>query len=286
MANIKGGAVLDVEQEIPQNARRRKQKKEVKFFDLERHAISDSTSAINGGSAKMADSSNTYDQSTSNVEQVFETIFSSKSIPNSFLYRVVKRSLDIIVSTIMLILGLIPGLLLSILITIDTKGSPIYTQTRVGANGRVFKIHKFRTMVADSDNVVKHLNLEQLDQWQKERKVENDPRITKLGKILRRTSMDEFANFIDVFLGHLSIIGPRPITNDELNWFTYDEQQILLAVKPGITGWWQVNARNAATFESGERQKLELFYSRNASISIDFEVFGRTFGSIFGGKGR
>lgn len=202
-------------------------------------------------------------------------------------YRVLKRSIDVLVSLSVIAVGLIPGLILSLLIWFDTGrgASPIYTQTRAGRFGIPFRIHKFRTMVADSDNVEKYLNEEDLSIWYKERKVENDPRITNLGRLLRATSIDELPNFLDVLAGNLSIVGPRAISYSELAWFE-NQQAELLSVQPGITGLWQTGPRNEASFESGRRQAIELEYIRTASMRIDARLFFRTFGAVFGRTGK
>lgn len=130
----------------------------------------------------------------------------------SFGYRLVKRIFDIVFSLCVIVAGFIPGLILSIAIMVDTKGSPIYSQVRVGRGGKLFRIYKFRTMVADSDDVAKYLSGEKLDQWKRERKVENDPRITPLGRKLRHTSLDEMPNFLNVLIGDipLRILKTRP----------------------------------------------------------------------------
>lgn len=127
-------------------------------------------------------------------------------------YRFLKRFFDVVFSLCVVVVGFIPGLLLSIAIAVDIKGSPIYSQIRVGKWGKPFRIYKFRTMVADSDNVEKYFTPEQLEVWKRERKVDNDPRITKLGRILRATSFDETAQFINVLLGQipLRILKTRP----------------------------------------------------------------------------
>ncbi|WP_165249290.1 sugar transferase [Adlercreutzia sp. ZJ141] len=197
-------------------------------------------------------------------------------------YRIAKRFFDVVFSLAAIMVGLVPGLILSILIAIDTKGSPIYSQDRVGQKG-VFRIYKFRTMVADSDDVEKYLSAEQLFQWHRERKVDGDPRITSLGRFLRKTSLDETANFINVLKGDMSVVGPRAITQDELEQhFSPEEQRELLSVPCGITGWWQVNERNGADFESGRRQAIEMEYVRNASLATDAWVFAKTFVVMFG----
>ena len=196
-------------------------------------------------------------------------------------YRVLKRAFDIAFSSCVIAVGAIPCAVLSVAIAADTKGTPIYAQTRVGRYGRPFSIYKFRTMVADADNVEKYLSPEQLRQWQIERKVDNDPRITPLGRVLRTTSIDELPQFLNVLLGQMSIIGPRPISYDELAHFGKDVA-LLCSVPGGITGLWQASRRNDATFESGERQEIELSYVRDASLRLDAHCFFGTFGAMFG----
>ena len=154
---------------------------------------------------------------------------------------------------------------------------------RVGRYGRPFRIFKFRTMVVDADNVEKYLSSEQLAVWRRERKVDKDPRITKLGRVLRKTSIDELPQFINVLLGQISVIGPRPISYDELEHFGNDAV-LLCSVPGGITGLWQSSKRNDATFETGERQKIELRYVKEASLGLDAKCFFKTFGVIFGKK--
>lgn len=114
---------------------------------------------------------------------------SSVIVKKPLYYRFLKRLFDFVFSSCVIAVGFIPGLILSALIMIDTKGSPIYSQIRVGRNGKPFRIYKFRSMVSDSDDVEKYFTPEQLEIWQKERKVDNDPRITKLGNIIRKTSL-------------------------------------------------------------------------------------------------
>lgn len=196
-------------------------------------------------------------------------------------YRVSKRAFDIAFSAVAIVAGIVPCVLLSAAIAFDTMGSPIYTQERVGRLGKPFYIYKFRTMVADADNVEKYLTPVQLAQWERERKVDGDPRITRLGRVLRRTSLDELPQFLNVLVGQLSVIGPRAITYDELREYGSDAT-LLLSVPQGITGAWQAGPRNEATFENGERQEIELGYARHASLSEDVHVFVATFGAMFG----
>lgn len=199
-------------------------------------------------------------------------------------YKVFKRSFDIVFSGFAVAGLLIPCAILSVAIAIDTKGSPMYSQVRVGKNGRPFRIYKFRSMVADADDVEKYLTPEQLVVWNRERKVDNDPRITKVGKLIRKTSLDELPQFLNVFVGQLSIIGPRAITFDELNNYTPEDCAKLLSVPQGITGAWQAGPRNEASFENGERQRIEVNYASTACFKSDVGVFFGTFGVMFGKK--
>lgn len=180
----------------------------------------------------------------------------------------------------MTIVGLIPCAVLAIAIAVDTKGTPIYSQVRVGRYGKPFHIYKFRTMVVDADNIEKYLTPEQFVVWKRERKVDDDPRITKLGRVLRKTSIDELPQFLNVLLGQISVIGPRPISYDELEHFGNDAA-LLCSVPGGITGLWQSSKRNDATFETGERQKIELRYAKEASLGLDAKCFFDTFSAVF-----
>lgn len=168
-------------------------------------------------------------------------------------------------------------------ICVESPGFPVYTQERVGRGGRVIRVLKLRSMVADANDVRKYLSPEQLHQWEVERKVDDDPRITKVGQFIRKCSIDEVPQFLNVLKGDLSVIGPRPITRDELEQHFSDEEKAeLLSVTPGITGLWQATDRNAATFESGLRQKIELHYVRNRCFRMDWKCFTGTFGAMFG----
>lgn len=202
-------------------------------------------------------------------------------------YRICKRAFDIVFSAGVTAVLLVPGLVLCVFVAKDTGGSPLYVQKRVGMRGKDFNILKFRTMVADADDVEKHLSADQLAQWHAERKVDDDPRITRLGRVLRATSIDEIPQFVNVLKSDMSVIGPRAITRDELEeWYSADEGEELLGIRPGITGAWQTGPRNVATFDSGRRQKLELGYVRDASPAEDVRIFFRTFKTMAGRTGQ
>lgn len=201
----------------------------------------------------------------------------------TLFYRICKRTFDIVFSAGCAAVLAIPIAGICAAICVESPGSPVYTQERVGRGGRVIRVLKLRSMVTDANDVHKYLSPEQLYQWEVERKVDNDPRITKVGKFIRKCSIDEVPQFLNVLKGDLSVIGPRPITRDELEQhFSDEEKEELLSVTPGITGLWQATDRNAATFESGLRQQIELRYVRNRCFRMDWKCFVGTFGAMFG----
>lgn len=200
-------------------------------------------------------------------------------------YRFSKRLFDLVFSLCVSVVLFIPVAVVCVLIRLESPGSPVYAQERVGKGGKTIKIFKLRSMVEDAGNVQKYLSPEQLHQWDVERKVDDDPRITKVGQFIRKCSIDEMPQFLNVLSGDLSVIGPRPITRDELEQHFSDEEKAeLLSVQPGITGLLQATDRNAATFESGLRQKIELHYVRNRCFRMDLKCFTGTFGAMFGKK--
>ena len=200
-------------------------------------------------------------------------------------YRFLKRLFDLVFSLCVSVLLVIPVAIVCAFICLESPGNPLYAQERVGKGGKTIKIRKLRSMVADAGNVQKYLSSEQLHQWEVERKVDDDPRITKVGQFIRKRSIDEVPQFLNVLNGDLSVIGPRPITRDELEQHFSDEEKAeLLSVQPGITGLWQSTDRNAATFESGLRQKIELHYVHNRCFRMDWRCFTGTFGAMFGKK--
>ena len=202
-----------------------------------------------------------------------------------FYTHFLKRVLDVLFSLVVIALMVIPGAILCIVIALQSKGSPFYTQRRVGLHGRHFNLYKFRSMVADASDVQKYFTPEQLAEWERERKVDDDPRITAVGRVLRKTSLDEFPQFVNVLKGEMSVVGPRPIVDEELAHYG-DDLDEFLSCKPGVTGWWQVQARNDATYADGSRQQLELYYARHASATLDLNIVLRTFSAVFDGTGK
>lgn len=200
--------------------------------------------------------------------------------PKQVLYILVKRLIDIIVSIIMTI----PLLLLSLIIKITyllnkDNNSIFYKQDRVGKDGNIFEIYKFRTMDIDAEDKLVELlkNKENKKEWIEYHKLKNDPRTTKIGNLLRRTSLDEFPQFINVLKGDMSIIGPRPLVEGELEY--HKGLKLYERVKPGITGWWACNGRSNISYD--ERLELEYFYVKNISFSLDLLIVLRTIVCIF-----
>ena len=201
---------------------------------------------------------------------------------NSLFYKVCKRTFDIVFSLCVLVVLCIPGALLVAAISIESPGGPMFRQKRVGKGGKEIDIWKFRSMYADAhEHPERYLNEAQMAQWNREQKVDNDPRVTKIGSFIRRTSLDETPQFINVLKGDISVIGPRPVTLAETYEFG-EARSNVLSVRPGITGWWQVKARNKATWENGQRQALELEYVNGCGFAMDAAVFVGTFGVMFG----
>ena len=188
------------------------------------------------------------------------------------MYLFVKRTFDIISSGLVLILFSWLYLILAIIVKCGDGGKVFYRQRRIGKNGKETFITKFRSMKKDADNLEKHLNAEQLEQYHREFKVDNDPRITKFGKFLRKTSLDEIPQIWDIFRGRISVVGPRPVTKEEIDEKYAEKADKLLSVKPGLIGWWAVNGRNKKTYESGERQSLELYYVDHCSVWMDIKI--------------
>ena len=198
------------------------------------------------------------------------------------MYECIKRVIDIVCSVIGLII-LIP---LTIIIWIANffvkdKGTVFYVQERIGKDGKLFKLYKYRSMVVNADEkLTKYLeeNEEAKKEYKKYKKLENDPRVTFIGKIIRKTSIDEFPQFINIFKGDMSLVGPRPYLPREIKDMqeNYDE---IIKVKPGLTGLWQVNGRNDTTFE--ERMIIDKEYVEKRNVILDIKIIIRTFMKVF-----
>ena len=201
-------------------------------------------------------------------------------------YLFIKRIFDIICGLIGLIC-LIPLTILVKIISVcsgDHK-SIFYTQKRIGKNGREFKLYKFRSMVPNADEILEQtLKMDKVraEEWKKYQKFEHDPRITKIGNILRKTSLDEVPQFINILKGDMSMIGPRPLVPGELDLHD-GNHEIYESVRPGITGWWACNGRSATTY--AERLELEYYYVKNKSLWLDIKCVFKTISAVLTKKG-
>ena len=188
-------------------------------------------------------------------------------------YQVIKRVMDVILSLIGLILVSPVFLIIACAIKLDSKGPVFFMHERIGKDGKKFKMYKFRTMVDNAENLIKKFTPEQLKEFKQNFKLENDPRITKVGKILRKTSLDELPQILNVLKGELSLIGPRPIISEELEKYGEDKEKFL-SIKPGLTGNWAANGRSCTSYE--QRIEMELYYVDNVSLKLDIEIFFKT----------
>ena len=187
-----------------------------------------------------------------------------------------KRFIDFVFSFLLIILLFPLFLIIGILIKLNSKGSIIYIQRRIGKNNTPFSCYKFRTMKHESKYILKKLLIQNphfKNEFEKTRKLINDPRITNLGKFLRFTSLDELPQIFNVFRGDMSFIGPRPIVKSEIKKYGKDFKKAF-SLKPGISGLWQVSGRNKLSYS--KRVELDIFYAANINLLLDFKIFLKT----------
>jgi lipopolysaccharide/colanic/teichoic acid biosynthesis glycosyltransferase len=168
-------------------------------------------------------------------------------------------------------------------IRLDSPGRAVFIQRRIGKDGRPFMVYKFRTMVQDAEELL-HSSPEMQKQYRKSFKLgEDDSRLTRFGRILRRTSMDELPQLINVLRGEMSLVGPRPREEEEVQEHFVGLESKLLSVKPGITGYWQVRGRNGIDYP--KRVDVELYYIDNRSLRLDLAILGWTVTAVLTGRG-
>lgn len=203
------------------------------------------------------------------------------------MYDFFKRFFDILFSTLSIIILSFLFLIIVILIAINSPGKVIFKDKRVGKNNKEINVYKFRTMYADAEtNIEKYMTREEIEKWKIERKIDNDKRITKIGKILRKTSLDELPQLFNIFIGNMSFVGPRPVARNELDAnYTKEEQNALLSVKPGLTGYWQACGRSDVTYENRKRQEMELAYLGKRSLFFDLKLIFLTIPAVLNHKG-
>lgn len=197
---------------------------------------------------------------------------------NKPVYRFFKRIFDVVMSVFALVLLSPVYLIIAIIIKCDSRGPVFYKHHRVGKNGKSFDMYKFRSMVPDADKKLDELPDDLKKEFEENYKITDDPRITKVGKFLRKTSLDELPQFLNVIKGDISLVGPRPIVEMELEKYGENKDKFL-SVIPGITGYWQANGRSDVTYE--KRMELELYYVDNASFWLDIVILFKTVFAVF-----
>lgn len=223
---------------------------------------------------------------TQQLKEIGDIIgFSSTHNLRITFYRILKRCVDIFIILLVCPILIPLFLILMILVKCTSKGPIFYGHKRVGKNGKEFKCWKFRTMVYNSQEILEQIlatDPVRAAEWEAERKFRDDPRITKFGKFLRKTSLDELPQIINILIGQMSLVGPRPVTKPELEKYG-NHKDFVLSVTPGLTGMWQVNGRSETSYE--ERIYFDTFYIQNWSIWLDLWILIKTVYVVIKGKG-
>lgn len=211
-------------------------------------------------------------------------IFGPKNLIVDGVSKRLKRTVDVVLAILGIALTSWLMLLLWLVVKGTSKGPGLFMQERLGLDGRVIKIYKFRTMFSDSDYRLEELlkNEDVRQSYYQSYKLENDPRVTSIGRYLRRLSLDELPQLFNILRGDISFVGPRPIIPPELSRYG-THGKMILRVKPGLTGLWQVNGRNDVSYE--ERINIDLYYIHNWSMGLDFKIILKTFPSVIFGRG-
>ena len=204
----------------------------------------------------------------------------------SIMYHAIKRTFDLFCSIIGVVFLLPVTLIIKICYMISGDFHSIfYTQDRIGKDGKIFKLYKFRSMIPNADEELKKIlkyDKKKAREYRLNKKLTDDPRITKVGKFIRRFSIDELPQLFNILFGDMSLIGNRPyLPREKKDMGSYYED--IVKTKPGLTGFWQVSLRNRGTFE--ERLKMEQYYSNNYGLRLDISIFFKTFSVVFGGFG-
>ena len=222
-------------------------------------------------------------ETTENIETTsLRTQSDVKTKISKKVYIKIKRVIDVILASVALILLSPLFAIIAIAIKIDSKGPVFFAHKRIGKNGKIIKLYKFRSMVINAEELIKSFTPEQMREYKENYKLTNDPRITKVGKFLRKTSLDELPQLINIINGDLSIIGPRPVVADELEKYGVNKDKFLI-VTPGLTGYWAANGRSNTTYE--QRMEMELYYIDNLSLKMDIKVFFKTILSVLKKEG-
>ena len=198
------------------------------------------------------------------------------------VYLAIKRLIDIIGSLIGIILLSPLYIIIAILIKFDSPGKVVFGHTRKGKGGKDIKVYKFRTMYSNASEIFESFTPEQKEEYYTNFKLDNDPRVTKLGGFLRKTSLDELPQLFNILKGDMTIIGPRPIVEKEISKYG-DKAEKLFSVVPGLAGYWQANGRSDTTYE--ERIEMDMYYIDNMSFWLDTKILFQTAISVLKGEG-
>lgn len=201
----------------------------------------------------------------------------------SVIYRIVKRCFDIVVSALMLVLLSPVFLVVALLIHHEDHGPALYRHRRIGKGGQPFDCLKFRSMRIDSAEMMIRFTPEQRAEFAKYHKLKDDPRITRIGNFLRNSSLDELPQLWNILIGQMSFVGPRPITEVELEQYGSKQREKYESVLPGLTGMWQASGRNNLTFK--QRMYYDAYYVDHQSIWLDIKILFKTFSAVLNGEG-
>ncbi|MBR6166785.1 sugar transferase [Candidatus Saccharibacteria bacterium] len=210
----------------------------------------------------------------------------SKKHKQNLAYRAAKRTFDVLISCIGCIFLLPLTLIVKIIyLAHGDKHSIFLEHYRVGKNGKIFRIRKFRTMVPGAEAMLDKLKKDPKyrDEFKKYGKIQDDPRVNKYSRFLRKSSLDELPQLYNIIAGHMSLVGPRPLVEGELDEFGGDHKRYE-SMRPGLTGWWAVNGRSDIDYK--KRLELEYYYVDHASLGLDMKIILKTFGAVCGGEGK
>jgi len=219
-----------------------------------------------------------YSNIRQNTIEIENRLLNSSSI-------IIKSIFDYLLAILLLPIFLIVHLVIATLIKLDSKGAIFFKQDRLGKDGKIFKVYKYRTMQENGDKLLQEYlekNPDEVEYFKKFHKYKNDPRVTKIGRFLRESSLDELPQIINILRREMSFVGPRPYVVEE-RAILRDNAKLILKVKPGLTGLWQVNGRSNLTFK--ERVELERWYIKNWTLWLDFVILVKTIKAVLGRVG-
>lgn len=206
----------------------------------------------------------------------------TETVKEKKVYNFFKRFLDMVIAIIGIVVLSPVMLIVAILVRVDSPGKVVFAHERIGKNSKKIKIYKFRSMYENSEEIFRNFTEDQKKEYYENFKLDNDPRITKVGKVIRKTSLDELPQLINVIRGDMSIVGPRPIVEAEISKYgVYFEK--FTSVTPGVTGYWQANGRSETTYD--ERVKMDMYYIDNRSLLLDTKIIIQTIISVIKKEG-